>query len=402
MKILMVCEGITRSSIVAQPWKHVFELAKRINHHGNDVKILTNFTAENSVENEINGIPVLRVKKGRFLFKSEQLLRYLNNEDLDVVNWHGSDLWSTVHIWRVRKKLKKNVIWTLHSGPLSIGDLRNLKFKELFYLYKFWNNILNAFCPSFVVKKWTALPQIKGVITLSQRLKAHLTKNGIKKEDEIRVIRSGVDVEKYNPLFKQEQTSQNNLPKFNKNDKIILYFGPLSLFRGVDTLLMALREVVKKIPSTKLLLLAREATDKKEAKKLEKLARRTEGVLLIKGVLEEEMLIKFLSLVDVVVLPFRFWPQVECPLTILESMAMGKPIVTTNVGALPEIVTNRENGILVRPGDAKILAEATIELLMDKDLSCRIGKNARLYVQRFHDWEIIAKQTLSMFQMAVR
>ena len=121
----MVCEGINKFSIVAQPWRHVYELTKRMIQHGNEVQILTSRSTDEPSEDKISGIPIIRVKKGKFLFDSEQLLKYLNDEEFDVVNWHGSDIWATIHIWRLRKKLKNNVILTLHSGPLSINDLKN-------------------------------------------------------------------------------------------------------------------------------------------------------------------------------------------------------------------------------------------------------------------------------------
>lgn len=402
MKILMVCEGITPSSIVAQPWKHVFELSRRLINQGNYVEILTSVDDVDDANkgltawDEIEGVPIIRVKKGKFFFNNQQLLKYLNDKSLDVINWHGSDVSSTIHLWRIRKSLRNNnVIWTLHSGPLSIGDLMNLKFIELIALHNFWNNILNALCPSFILKKWLNTPQIRGIITLSQRLKTYLIENELKKEDEVRVIRSGVDVERYRLSFKQKLMNRNNLAEFYEDGEIVLYFGPLSPFRGVDTLLRAMREIKKRIPSVKLLLLAREV--KEEFRWLEKEALRMDGVSLIKGVLREENLIDYLGIADVVALPFRFWPQVECPLTLLEAMAMEKPVVTTRVGAIPEVIHDHINGILVPPNDHKILAKAIIELLNNIELAEKIGKNARRDIENSYTWDVIIKETIETF-----
>jgi glycosyltransferase involved in cell wall biosynthesis len=395
MNILLVCEGITESSIVAQPWKHVYELARRMIKYGHEVKILTDYNGKIPTgEEEINHVPIQKVKKGKFLFNSEELLEYLNDPKVDIINWHGSDVWSIIHLWRIRKKLKNKVVWTLHSGPLSINDFKSLKITELFTLYKFWNNILNALIPSWIVKEWINLPEIKRVITLSQRLKEYLIKNGITNESKVKVIRSGVDIEKFNPL-NQKMTLENELFEINNNDdKIILYFGPLSTFRGVDTLLAAIPRIVKKFPSARLILLARGSLSTKEERKLEKMAKNTKNVYLVKGILKDEILMGYLNLADVVVLPFKFWPQVECPLTLLEAMAMEKPLITTNVGAIPEIITNRENGILAPPKKHEVLAEAVVELLNNDKLAIKIGKNARNYVECFHDWNKITKNTL--------
>jgi glycosyltransferase involved in cell wall biosynthesis len=394
MKILMICEGITKYSIIAQPWKHVFELSRRMIRYGNDVQLLTNSADEKAVYDEISGVPIIRVKKGKFFFANKQLLKHLNDEKFDVINWHGSDAWSTFHAWRLRKKLKNNIVWTLHSGPLSLSDIRNLKFTELPALTGFWNNVLNAFCPSFVLKKWMCLPQIKGIITLSQRLKMYLVRNGIK-EDKVIVIRSGVDTEKYYPLTKNKMAGNKNLLKFNKDSKVILYFGHPSPFRGLDTLIMAMQEVKKSCPFVELFLLVRETGEK--IKWLKKAADKMKEVLIVEGVLNDEILISYLSLADIVVLPFRFWPQVECPLTVLEAMAMGKAVITTYTGAIPEIILNGKNGVLVPPNDSKKLANAIVNLLRNPSRIWEIGYAARNYIKRFHDWDVIVKDTLYAF-----
>lgn|GEM_PF-4956664 len=398
MNILLVCEGITESSIIAQPWKHVYELARRMIKYGHQVKILTNHKGKKSIcKEEINGVPIHRIKKGKFLFDSGDLLKYLNDDRVDVINWHGSDVWSTIHLWRIRRKLENNVVWTLHSGPLSIHDFKSLKFTELFTLYRFWNNVLNALIPSWIVKEWINLPEIKQVITLSQRLKEYLIKNGITNESRVKVIRSGVDVEEFNPL-NQKMILENELFEINNDDdKIILYFGPLSTFRGVDTLLAAIPKIAKKFPSARLILLARGSLSTKEERKLEKMAKNTKNVHVVKGILKDKILMGYLSLADVVVLPFKFWPQVECPLTLLEAMAMAKPVISTNVGAIPEIIVNNKNGILVPPKKPEVLAEAIVELLNDKEFALKIGENARRHVVRLHSWDIVVKETLETF-----
>jgi glycosyltransferase involved in cell wall biosynthesis len=228
-------------------------------------------------------------------------------------------------------------------------------------------------------------------------LKEYLIKNGITNERKVKVIRSGVDVEKFNPL-NQKMLLENEFLEINNNDdKIILYFGPLSTFRGVDTLLATIPKITKKFPSARFILLARGSLSTKEERKLEKMAKSTKNVHIVKGILKDEILVSYLSLAEVVVLPFKFWPQVECPLTLLEAMAMEKPVISTNVGAIPEIIINKENGILVPPKKPEVLAKAIVELLNDKEFALKIGENARKHVVRFHSWDIVVKETLGAF-----
>jgi len=72
------------------------------------------------------------------------------------------------------------------------------------------------------------------------------------------------------------------------------------------------------------------------------------------------------------------------PLALLEAMAHGLAVVATPVGAIPEIVTDGETGLLVPPGDPVALAAAIRRLLDDDGLRQRLGAAARAAVQREH------------------
>lgn len=68
----------------------------------------------------------------------------------------------------------------------------------------------------------------------------------------------------------------------------------------------------------------------------------------------------------------------EClPLTILEAMQFGLPVVTTNVGGIPDIITHGGNGLLVNPGNVQELTARLKQLLNEKALRIRLGNNAR-------------------------
>ncbi|MHA1851887.1 MAG: glycosyltransferase family 4 protein [Candidatus Heimdallarchaeaceae archaeon] len=384
MKILFVCEGINRSSIIAQPWKHVFEMAKRMKGRGNDVQILTDYVQGSSVEEEIDGVTICKVKKKRLLFDREQLLERLNVINADIINWHGSDVWSAIQFWRLRKWLKKDIVWTLHSGILSIEDLKNLDALDYFQLYKFWNNISSMVFPKYFVKQWIKVPFLRHVITLSKRTAEKLKNYGLTVES-VTPIPSGVDVNLFKP-------SSNTAENFT-----LLYFGPLSSFRGVDVLLSAFKFLRRSLPSARLVLLARESNSNSYLFKKAKNSKKVETVV---GILDQKELLRRLNDAAVVVLPFKFWPQVECPSTVLEAMAMEKTVITTNVGAIPEIIKNGENGIMVPPRKPKVLAKILLNLLIDIDLSARIGKNARRHIQNFYSWDVVVPKTLDVFRRA--
>jgi glycosyltransferase involved in cell wall biosynthesis len=78
---------------------------------------------------------------------------------------------------------------------------------------------------------------------------------------------------------------------------------------------------------------------------------------------------------DIFVLPSRFEGLPYC---ILEALAAGLPVVSTNVGAIPEVIAEGENGFLVTPGDVECLAERLRTLLTDRHLRASMGQANRL------------------------
>jgi glycosyltransferase involved in cell wall biosynthesis len=83
---------------------------------------------------------------------------------------------------------------------------------------------------------------------------------------------------------------------------------------------------------------------------------------------------EFLRDVDVVVLPSRYEGH---PLTLLEAMALGKPVVATAIPGIREVVEPEAAGLLVAPDDADALATAVRRLVADADLRARLGARGR-------------------------
>jgi glycosyltransferase involved in cell wall biosynthesis len=69
------------------------------------------------------------------------------------------------------------------------------------------------------------------------------------------------------------------------------------------------------------------------------------------------------------------------PVTLLEAQALCKPVVSTKVGAIPEIVLNGETGILVDPSDVEELAKAIKQLLTNEDEREKMGERAKKWVE---------------------
>ena len=79
---------------------------------------------------------------------------------------------------------------------------------------------------------------------------------------------------------------------------------------------------------------------------------------------------------DIIILPtFSPLRVLAYPLSLLEGMSMGKAVITTEVGSIPEIVENKKTGILINSRDPDKLANAIITLVENRSLRQKLGRN---------------------------
>jgi colanic acid/amylovoran biosynthesis glycosyltransferase len=86
------------------------------------------------------------------------------------------------------------------------------------------------------------------------------------------------------------------------------------------------------------------------------------------------------------------------PVALMEAMAMGLPVISTEVAGIPELVENRRSGLLVREKDAEGLADAIAEVLQNEELRKSIRTAARAKVEEGFDLRRSATQMIRLFK----
>jgi glycosyltransferase involved in cell wall biosynthesis len=150
----------------------------------------------------------------------------------------------------------------------------------------------------------------------------------------------------------------------------LLFVGDLSGEKGLPTLLRAYESLGRSRPP--LLLVGRRTPDTP--------TRLPDGAEMHLEWPHEHVLAAFRRCMFAV-LP-SVWPD-PCPTTVLEAMASGRPVVTTAIGGMVDMIADGESGLLVSPGDAPGLAVAVGRLLADGDLRARLGAGAQVRVRAF-------------------
>jgi glycosyltransferase involved in cell wall biosynthesis len=89
------------------------------------------------------------------------------------------------------------------------------------------------------------------------------------------------------------------------------------------------------------------------------------------------------------------------PVSVIEAMALGLPLVSTNVGGLPYLIENGRDGILVPPQDADAFVKAIEDLLQNPAKASRLAHEARRKVEAF-DWALLKTEWLRLLSSAMR
>jgi len=86
------------------------------------------------------------------------------------------------------------------------------------------------------------------------------------------------------------------------------------------------------------------------------------------------------------------------PLTVLEAMACGVPVIASRVAGTVEVVRDGETGILVEPGDVSALTDAIVLLLRDEEKCRTLASNARSLVENYCGWDRVASKILTQYE----
>ncbi|MCJ7635277.1 glycogen synthase [Candidatus Bathyarchaeota archaeon] len=209
--------------------------------------------------------------------------------------------------------------------------------------------------------------------------------------DKIKVIPNGVDAEAFH-----HHEDHSILKKYGVKKPYILFLGRLSRQKGIFDLISAVPKLLQETE----VVLATGAPD--EAGLTEELGRKLEDsqkIIWINKMLPINEVIPLLSGASVFVAPSIYEPF---GIMNLEAMACARPVVSTRVGGIVDVVLDGQTGLLVSPGKPEELAEAVNRILSNPTLGERMGKAGRTRVETLFTWKKVAEDTLSLYQEIVR
>jgi glycosyltransferase involved in cell wall biosynthesis len=170
---------------------------------------------------------------------------------------------------------------------------------------------------------------------------------------------------------------------------VILFFGLLRPYKGLDVLLEAFRDV----HGAELWIAG---NPRMPLEPLEEAARRADGtVRFVPRFVRDEEIPALMRRADIVVLPYR---EIDQSGVLYAALPFGKPLVLSDVGGFSELAERHGAASLVPPGDPDALAAELNRLLADDGERERLGAAALRAAEGAYSWDSVAERTLALYR----
>ena len=364
MKVLMVTPYYY--PIIGGTESLIENIALKLNEHNVHTDVLTfNYSSSKPMwQNEnliINGLTVKRIP----VMRLSRPISFLNHVpgsfrskllDYDVIHFHNDvDLSFPLFSFNIPRKK----IFHFHCLDTTYFDYRRNPLAK-----KILINSADCF------------------IALSSFLAGYLLDLGISK-DRIKILSNGINTDKF------------NLGALEKVSNLLLFVGRLDPKKGLPVLLAALKHVKRPV---KLVIIGPPSTYEEYSASLIRLMVEVKGKtiheIVYLGKVPVSELVNWYQKASVVILPSIYE---SFPMVPMEALACGTPVIASNVGAIPEVVRNHENGIIVQPNNPVELANAIEYLLDNESLRKKFGRAGREWVVQKFSSEITIRSLIQIY-----
>lgn len=350
-RIALVCTSV---NALGGKSTHLMNMYRHLN--GGDFKVsviccssvesdLNKFMLDNGVRQE-DLILLSRLNKRFILPLIFELKNLFKVRNIDIV--HLFQVQSDV-LGGIAARLAgiKNIISQYESK--AVEDNISI-FQQLFY------RITN-----FFIKGW-----FKKTVVVSHGLKQELILEKFRKQDSIEVIHLGIDVP---DEYRNRRFSFANL----KNKKpIIGTIATLIRAKGVDRFISIMPLILERLPESNFLIIGK-GTEERNLRDMINRLNLKEKVQILQ-IPWTERVFGVLENMDIFVMPSV---REGCPTVLLEALAFARPVITSKIEGIKDIIEDGKNGLLADTADSVLFAEKVLNLCENPDRAIALGENGR-------------------------
>ncbi len=296
------------------------------------------------------------------------LNRLARQEKFDIVHGNAEESFFSSFICRRHNALS---FFTSHAPHVPTTGILRALLRPITFLKTVNPHLLRS-----------AARRAAKIITFSQ-FSRHLVLTGLGQEwqNRVEVISGGID-----PSWFEVERAPSEKPE-------LIFWGRMEDEKGIPELLEAMKIVCKKIPAVKLTLVG-------EGNRLEEYKQRIRKLglvprMIVPGWKSMKEIQKLSASAHAAVFPSRIE---SFGLAVAEALGAGVPVITTNAGALPEIVEDGITGTLVAPQDPEALADAICRVLENPEIYRDMAERGRESARTNFSWDATAEQLIGLYR----
>ncbi|MCK4649199.1 glycosyltransferase family 4 protein [bacterium] len=263
---------------------------------------------------------------------------------------------------------------------------KTLRFSDFFKHFTsiFRPSLLSNCLPKFIVRSFLNDPRIKLFLVPSKRVKEKVL---AKNDKPAYLLPPVIDFDRMDKVLNQCNRDRYRSKLGLRKDKVyVMSFSKSQILRGMDTLLEAAWKFKNNINISFIFFWLPGRDQNLIQKMLKKKYSRINNLYTEFRYVDN--IFEWIVASDIIIFPFRFsWALPEYPLSILEAMALKKPVIVSRAGAVEEFLEDGYNALLlpVKGNVVNNLAERILTLANDKEKAMRLGQNAYTCVKELCD-----------------
>ena len=304
------------------------------------------------------------------------------------------DLAALVKLVSLFRRLRPDIVHTHTAKAGTLGRLAARIAGVPVTIHTFHGHVLDGYFSPAVTRVFVGMERMLAratdrLVTVSPRLRTELLAMSIGRPEQVEVIPLGLDLERFRrarpgvPILRPSLGLGSEVP-------LLGIVGRLVPIKDHPTLFQAMALLRTSNPPVHLAVVG----DGEERARLEELAGRLKLGQRIHFLGWRTDLETILTEVDVVICASK---NEGTPVALIEAMAAGVPVLSTDVGGVADLVAHGETGWLVRPGDPPSLAEAIRHLLGDEVLRARLAAAGRAVALDRHGVEGLIRRVEALY-----
>jgi glycosyltransferase involved in cell wall biosynthesis len=311
----------------------------------------------------------------------------------------GQDFKALFALIRVIRQVKPHIVHTHTAKAGTLGRIAAAICRVPIVVHTYHGHVLSGYFSPAKTWVFVQIERVLGkfstrLLAVTDRVRGDLLAKGIGSPERFQVVPLGFNLADLaiSERRRGELRAELGLPPQARLIGIVARLVPI---KAHEVFIAAAEQIARADPSCHFLIIG----DGERRAELEALVRQAGLTDRTRFLGWRGDLDRLNADLDVVVLTSK---NEGSPVALIEAMAAARPVVSTSVGGVPDVVRHEENGLLVPDGDASAVAQAVLRLLGDAALSARLGIAGRAFVLQRFDADRLLSDLHALYQQLLR